>query len=80
MLYNGDPQPDPVATISSSIPDNFDLNAFMTAPVDFGIEPANCGYSENSSASVNGNVAIKTVTRTYMICNNGGSTSKTVTV
>jgi hypothetical protein len=52
----------------------------MTAPVDFGIEPANCGYSENSSASVNGNVAIKTVTRTYMICNNGGSTSKTVTV
>jgi len=52
----------------------------MNAPVDFGVEPENCGYSESSSASTNGNIAIKTVTRTYIVCNNGGTTTKTVTV
>ena len=52
----------------------------MNAPVDFGIEPTNCGYSEGTSVSTSGNVATKIVTRTYIICNNGGSTTKTVTI
>jgi hypothetical protein len=58
----------------------FNLNAFMRAPIDFGIEAANCGYSKKASTSTNGNVATKFVTRTYIICNNGGTTSKTVKV
>ena len=43
----------------------FDMQAFMSEPVEWEDPPGHMGWSESTKASVGGGKATKTVTRTY---------------
>ena len=51
---------------------DFDMQAFMSEPVEWEDPPGHVGWSESTKAAVGGGKATKTVTRTYKMAD--GST------